>query len=305
MRRLAIALALVVVTALGVYGAAYLYYRSGSPSQSCRGIPAQGGDVQLDHPMGLVWSDGRLFVADTEDGSVEQYGPDGRMVARWTGFDRPVAVAVGDSAVYVADFLADQVVKLSSRGEVLARWGRHGMGPGAFDAPAGVAVDGKGNVYVSDFYNHRIQTFDSAGRFLTQWGGKGRTSGRFRYPMGIAVNDQYEVYVADAFNHRVQVFTPRGEYLRQWGGIGWGIGGSWPGWFFLAKEVALDPGGDVFVLDAFNGRLQKFTPEGELLAVWHPDDPNLAYPSGVAVGPDGMVFISEFYVSRVQTVQCG
>lgn len=300
MRRLAIALAFVVVTALGVYGAAYLYYHVGSPSQTCRRIPARGGEAQLDHPMGLAWSDGRLYVADTVDGSVEQYRPDGSLVARWTGFARPVAVTVGDSAVYVADFLADQVVKLSSQGEVIARWGYHGAESGEFDAPAGIATDGEGNVYVSDFYNHRMQKFDSAGRFLTQWGGKGRTSGRFRYPTGIAVSDQGEVYVADAFNHRVQVFT----YLRQWGGIGLGIGGSWPGWFFLAKEVVLDPGGEVFVLDAFNGRLQKFTPDGDLLAVWDPHDPNLAYPSGVAVGPGGMMFISEFYANRVQTVQC-
>ena len=110
--------------------------------------------------------------------------------------------------------------------------------------------------------------------------------------------------MADAFNHRVQVFTPEGEYLRQWGGIGFGIGGSWPSWFFLAKEVALDPSGDVYVVDAFNRRLQKFTPDGDLLALWDPDDPDLVYPSGVALGPDGIVFMSEFYANRIQTVRC-
>jgi tripartite motif-containing protein 71 len=303
-RRLGIALGIVVVAALGAYGAAYLYYHAGSPSESCRRIASWGGDARLDHPMQIAWSEGRLYVADTEDGAIEQYHPDGSLVGRWTGFERPVAATVTDGAVYVADFLADQVVKLSPEGEVLARWGRHGTGPGEFDAPAGVAVDGQGNVYVSDFYNHRIQRFDPRGRFLSEWGGEGRTSGHFRYPTGIAVSDQGEVFVADAFNHRVQVFTAEGEYLRQWGGIGFGIGGSWPGWFFLAKEVALDAGGNVYVVDAFNGRLQKFTPEGDLLAIWDPDDPDLAYPSGVAVDAAGTAFISEFYADRVQAVQC-
>lgn len=164
-------------------------------------------------------------------------------------------------------------------------------------------MDGRGTVYVSDFYNHRIQRFDREGRFLGEWGERGRTRGRFRYPTGIAVG-QNEVYVADAFNHRIQVFSPEGEYLRQWGGIGFGVGGSWPGWFFLAKEVALDSAGDVYVVDAFNDRLQKFTRDGKLLALWDPDDPPLRYPSGVAVGPDETVFVSEFDASRVQALQC-
>jgi streptogramin lyase len=57
-------------------------------------------------------------------------------------------------------------------------------------------------------------------------------------------------------------------------------------------------------VDAFNGRFQKFTPEGDLLAIWDPDDPDLAYPSGVAVGPDGTVFVSEFYANRIQALRC-
>lgn len=299
-----VALAIIVIAALGIYGVAYLYYHAGSPSQSCRRTASWGGGTRLSHPMQLAWGDGLLYVADTDDGAVEQYRPDGSLVARWPGFERPVAVAVAEGTVYTADFLADQVVKITSEGEVLARWGRHGTGPGEFDAPAGVAVDRQGTVYVSDFYNHRIQRFDAAGRFLGQWGGEGRTKGRFRYPTGIAVSDRSEVFVADAFNHRVQVFTPEGEYLRQWGGIGWGFGGGWPGWFRLAKEVALDPGGDVYVADAFNGRVQKFTPEGDLLAIWDPDDPEVRYPAGVAVDPAGNLYVSGFYANRIWTLRC-
>lgn len=304
MKRLAVALAVVAVAALGIYGAAYARFHAGTPREACRRVAAWTGDNRFDHPMQLTWSHGLLHVADTGEGAVERFRPDGTLASRWTGFQRPVATAVAPNAVYVADFLADRVVKLSPEGEVLDRWGRSGTGPGEFDAPAGLALDGWGNLYVSDFYNHRIQKFDSTGRFVAEWGGKGRTSGRFRFPAGIAVSDRGEVYVADAFNHRVQVFTAEGEYLRQWGGIGFGLGGSWPGWFLLAKEIALDASGDVYVVDAFNGRLQKFTPEGDLLALWDPDDPALAYPSGVAVGPDGTVWVGEFYADRVQALRC-
>ena len=308
MKKLGIGLAVAAVAVLAMYGAAYLYFHARAPTQTCRMVAQWGGAgrklPQLNRPMGMAWTEGSLFVADTEDGTVEQYRPDGSLSARWNGFRRPVAVASSDRGVYVADFLADQVVRLGPDGRVLARWGRHGSGPGEFDGLGGIAVDRQGNVYVSDFYNHRIQRFDADGRFLGQWGGKGRTSGRFQYPTGIAISDPGEVFVADAFNHRVQVFGPEGEYRRQWGGIGFGFGGGWPGWFLLAKEIALDARGDVYVADAFNGRIQKFTPEGELLAIWDPGEAELRYPSGVAVDPRGTLYVAEFYANRISELQC-
>lgn len=308
MKKIGATLAVVVGAVLLAYGAVYLRFHAGSPGEVCRAVARFGGSgesaVRLDRPMGLAWAGGLLYVADAEDGSVEQYRRDGSLAGRWTGFRRPVAVAVGDGAAYVADFLADRVVKIGPGGTVLGRWGRHGTGPGEFDAPAGIALDSDGDIYVSDLYNHRIQKFDASGRFLAQWGGKGRTSGRFRYPAGLAVGERGEVFVADAFNNRVQVFTSEGRHLRQWGGIGFGLGGSWPGWFHLAKEVALDRAGDVYVADAFNGRVQKFTPEGDLLAVWDPTDTDVRYPSGVAADPAGNIYVSGFYTNRLWTLRC-
>ena len=88
------------------------------------------------------------------------------------------------------------------------------------------------------------------------------------------------------------------------GGIGFGIGGGWTGWFRLAKEIALDPQGDVYVADAFNGRIQNFTPEGDLLAIWSPGDQDLRYPSGIVVDAQGTVYVSELYADRVSELRC-
>jgi tripartite motif-containing protein 71 len=304
-KRLANILGVVAVAVLLVYGGAYIDFHADTPSETCVHL-ARWDDApdHIERPMGLAWAGGLLLVVNTENGTITQHRDDGSMVTRWAGFRRPVAVAPTDSAAYVADFRADEVVKLDAGGVVAGRWGRHGTAPGEFDAPAGIAADGRGNVYVSDFYNHRIQQFDADGRFLRQWGGEGRTSGRFRYPTGLAVSHAGEVFVADAFNNRIQVFDPEGRYLRQWGGIGFGIGGGWPGWFRLAKEIALDGAGNIYVVDSFNGRLQKFDLEGDLLAIWDPDDHDLAYPSGVAAGPGGTVFVSQFYTNRIRVLRC-
>lgn len=110
--------------------------------------------------------------------------------------------------------------------------------------------------------------------------------------------------VADAFNNRVQVFTPDGRYLRHWGGIGFGVGSAWPGWFRLAKELAFDGDGNVYVADAFNRRIQKFTPDGGLLAIWEARDQELRYASAVAVGAEDTVYVGDFYTSVIREMRC-
>ena len=43
-----------------------------------------------------------------------------------------------------------------------------GSGPGQFDIPHSIAIDGD-VVYVGDRENRRIQLFDLSGRFLREW----------------------------------------------------------------------------------------------------------------------------------------
>ena len=261
----------------------------------------------LDHPMDLALGDGFLYVADTENGAVRKYRRDGTLVARWDGFARPVDVAVAGDSVYVVEFIADRVSRLASDGSVIAQWGRRGTANGEFDAPSGVAVDDDGYVYVVDFYNHRIQKFTDAGEFVGKWGGKGRGSGKFRYPTDVAVGPEGLVVVADAYNHRVQTFTADGTFVAKWGGVGFGVSGKWPGWFRLAKAVAVGPRGNVYVADAFNNRVQTFTSDGDLIGEAGksgPEAQQLKYPAGVAVDTNGDLYVSDFFRNRILKITC-
>jgi DNA-binding beta-propeller fold protein YncE len=263
--------------------------------------------ANLHHPMGVAWGNGFLYVTDTEDGAVKKLRDDGSLVGDWRGFKRPVDVATAGDFVYVAEFLADRIIKLRTDGAFVTQWGRHGNGAGEFDAPSGLAVDRQGDVYVADFYNHRIQKFSAGGKFLLQWGGNGRWSGQFHYPTDIAVNRRDELLVADGFNHRIQKFTADGRYLAKRGGIGYGWGGKWPGWFRLAKAVDVDARGDVYVADAFNRRVQKFTEDGELKAIWHDtrsEMDEVGYPAGVAVDLQGQLYVTDFFKNRIWKVEC-
>ena len=84
-------------------------------------------------------------------------------------------------------------------------------GPDLLNAPAGVAIDRKGDVYVADSANHRIVKRSPAGDLLAAWGSAGNGPGQFVRPVGVAVDGQGFIYVADNGNARIQKLSPTGE----------------------------------------------------------------------------------------------
>lgn len=269
-------------------------------------IATSESDAPLIHPMDLAWADGFLFVADTENGAVKKFRTDGQFAGEWKGFRRPVDVAASGDSVFVADFITDRITRFDLNGVKLAEFGGHGTEDGAFDAPAGVAVDKNGNLYVTDFYNHRVQKFSSDGEFLLAWGSLGRWNGQFRYPTDVVIDRDGNVLVADAYNHRIQKFAPNGEYLGKWGGVGYGFPGPWPGWFRLAKAMAATPTGEIFVADPFNYRIQKFSADGDLLGIWNGQlgSERIRYPAGVAADDNGLLYVTDFFQNRIRVLRC-
>ncbi len=116
----------------------------------------------------------------------------------------------------------------------------------------GVAVDSSGNVYVADQSNSRVEKFTNTGNYLAKFTG-------FNGPYGVAVDSVGNVYVADTFNHRIRKLTNTGSLILQWpcpsGACSFGSG---PGEFHTPEGVAVDSGGNVYVLDSFNYRVELF-----------------------------------------------
>ena len=122
---------------------------------------------------------------------------------------------------------------------------------------------------------------------------------------GLAAAPDGTLYVADTAQHRIWHITPEGDVLNTWGDYGTAAGQFNEPW-----DVAADVEGNVYVADTWNHRIQKFTADGEYLLSWghlgqtkafEPGGHGLFYgPRGLAVGPEGNVYVVDTGNKRVQ-----
>ena len=98
------------------------------------------------------------------------------------------------------------------------------------------------------------------------------------WPWGVACSSEREVYVTENFNHRVSVWDKDGNHLRNFGQKG-----QKPGQLLSPTGVVVDQNCHVYVADGKeNGRVQKFSSTGQLLAV----HVGLQDPHGLALNPN-------------------
>lgn len=207
-------------------------------------------------------------------------------------FSRLNGIAVGSSGnVYVAD--QNRIQKFTSSGGYLIKWGSSGSGNGEFYGAQGVAVDNLGNIYALDFGNYRIQKFTPNGKFLAKWGSRGYRNGQFIGPLGIAADQAGNIYVSDYQNNQVQKFNSNGDYVCKFGKGG--IGGVR---FRSPLGLAIDRSGNIYVADCDLvepiGRIQKFSPVGDVLATWDTwgrGNGQFIYPVGIAIDRSDYAYV--------------
>jgi tripartite motif-containing protein 71 len=114
----------------------------------------------------------------------------------------------------------------------------------------------------------QILEFDESGNFKVKFGGTGTGPGQFLLPSGIVVsNDSGRVYVTDALLNRIQIFDACGKLLSPYGSTALQIGstGTAPGFLYHPYGITVGEGGNLWVADTGNNRIQVFSQAGAFL----------------------------------------
>lgn len=171
------------------------------------------------------------------------------------------AVATDKSGkVYVLDRPADgdPVVVLDRNGNVLRSWGK-----GMFKIPHGIRIDPAGNVWTVDAHTSVIYKFSALGKKLLEIdvGGVPDSTEDFCGASDITFGPDGRLFVADGYcNARVIEYDSTGRKVKQWGRPGTG-----PGEFDVPHSIIVGPGGNLYVADRENGRVQWFDLDGKFL----------------------------------------
>jgi DNA-binding beta-propeller fold protein YncE len=287
----------------------------------------------------------REFVIDVVagTGAAENNGNAGAALAINIG--DPFGVEVGlDGALYITETRNHRVRRLDvDAGELTTvagtgRRGYSGDGGSATEAqlnePYEVRFDRQGNTYFVEMQNHVIRRIDHRTKTISTIAGTGErgfsgdggpaTEARFNQPHSIALDRDGAIYVADIGNHRIRRIDPAS-------GIVTSIAGSAERRLPIARQVALGnpilgpralfvdghtmwialrEGHSVWRMDLGDGILHHVAGTGK--AGYSGDggpakDATFNGPKGIAVGPDGNVFVvdTENHAIRLINVQSG
>jgi sugar lactone lactonase YvrE len=269
-------------------------------------VDGPAGAARFFGPEGLaVDARGNIFVADTLNNRIRRISPEG-MVTTVAG-SGPGTVYGFDGAL--EDGPAD-----------VAR----------FNDPSDVAVDAAGILYVTDRLNHVIRKIAPDGQVSTFAGSEqpGSTDGvgqaaSFELPNRIAIDRDGNLYVTEGrfldfgeetYGFRVRMVSPDAKVttLAGTGEPGYRDGPALTAQFDVPIGITVDGEGNVYVVDSGAHRIRRISRDGVVSTVAGSgvagyadglaNEAEFWYPTDIAIGADGQLYVADWKNHRIRIV---
>lgn len=241
----------------------------------------------------LVGFDRADFFARSQSGkaSFAQWvaGEQDKSVAQPTRIVSPYGIAADHGKLYVCDLTQSCVHVIDIPAGAYSRL----EAPGKFMTPVNLTIGPDGTRYVCDTGRRVVLTFDPQDQFLREIGDPAKG-----VAMDLAVLGN-ELFVTDIRNKQVQVWDRDGKLLRTISREGQG-----PDELTMPTNLAIGPGNRLYVVDTFGQRVKVFDPAtgNYLTDIGQPGGQIGAFarPKGIAIDPDGDIWIADAQWSAVQ-----
>lgn len=260
-----------------------IYYGHGT-ERSARSVAAviETVDARVAVPYGVaVAPDGSVYIADNHDDRILRVTPDGRITTA-ASVGNPLAVAAAsDGSLYVV------------------------LGVGAIDR---VAPDGS-RTRVAGRGGDGLPSLDDDGSLATDV---------IIAPSDVVPLPDQSFYIVEAEVNRIRWVSPDGVITTIAGTGDYGFSGDGgqaaQAHFAFPTAAAVAPDGSLYIADTGNGRIRRIRPDGKITTVAGTGEYGLsgdgepaiqaqfAFPTGVAVAPDGSLYITDADNYRIRRV---
>lgn len=315
--------------------------RQKAPGQRTLSIQTRGGTAQSPfNIVSPLFSSLNAGEITTIAGGIPFLGDGGSVQNANLRVPRSIAID-GNRNLYISDSAHNRIRKVDPSGTITTVAGTGTSGVSSDGGPAisasldllpsgAVAIDTAGNLLIAETTNNRVRKVNTSTGIITTVAGTGEpgfagdngpaTSALLSFPDSIAVDNTGNIYIADSNNHRIRRIDAQSGIIITVVGTGKGAFGGDNGpataaALNLPRKVLLDKDGNILIADTNNHRVRLvdartgiirtvagngnkgFSGDGGMAT-----NASLSGPLGLALGPDGILFVADSGNNRIRKV---